>query len=192
MNAEWHQSWLSTKILSRYDNEYPSFLTPHWTQVTSKKYGSLPVVAVVVGSWVWVVDCELPNQNHIQLLCFWVAAWLFECTVEATRLIMKILFSESHLPSIKPLLSVLYRVSLFIIEWGLKGWSWGYFYLSRLLPSHRISGQHQEGRLGHEFNALNLLLKSPQIVSGVYSSSKLTVLLLMTSFYHHLEAFNAA
>lgn len=71
-----------------------------------QKTMSLPVVAVVVSSWVWVVGCELPNQDHIQLFCFWAVAWLFEYTVEATRLIMKIVFSEIHMSPIKPVVSV--------------------------------------------------------------------------------------
>lgn len=127
---------MPARMLSRYENEHPS-LTPHWRQVTSKRYDSLPAVDVVVGSWVCVVDCELPNQNHIQLFCFWVAAWLFEGTVEATRLIMKISFSEISLSSIKPVLSALYRI----------------FLLSFQPPNISQNSRIQNSRLEHWFNA---------------------------------------
>jgi hypothetical protein len=127
-----------------------------------------------VGSWVWVVDCELPNQDHIQLFCFWAAAWLFECTVEATRLIMKIVFSEIHLYETCVLCPN--RISLFIIEWGFQKGSWGHFYISRLLLSSRISGQHQQGRLGHEVSASWSSTQPLSIMSRANSSSKVTLM----------------
>lgn len=142
---------MPARMLSLYENEHPS-LTPHWKQVTSKRYDNLPAVDVAVGSWVCVVDCELPNQNHIQLFCFWVAAWLFECTVEATRLIMKISFSEISLSSIKPVLSALYRIFLFIIEWGFKKRSQAPL-LSFQPPNISQDCRTQNSRLEHWFNA---------------------------------------
>lgn len=150
---------MPTRMLSRYENEHPS-LTPHWRQVTSKRYDSLPAVDVVVGSWVCVVDCELPNQNHIQLFCFWVAAWLFEGTVEATRLIMKISFSETSLSSIKPVLSALYRIFLFIIEWGFKKRSQTPL-LSFQPPNISQNCRTQNSRLEHWFNAFQSSTPTP-------------------------------
>lgn len=66
--------------------------TWHWGQWRNRRHNGLPVVVAAV--WSWVLGCELPNQDHIQLVCSWTAAWLFECTVEVTGSIMKIPFSE--------------------------------------------------------------------------------------------------
>lgn len=87
-----------------------------------------PAVAVVEESW--VVGCELPNQDHIQLFCSWVVAWLLECTVGVTGSTMKISFSEFC--SVELLLSVL---SVYITEGRLEKESQSRLYLSNLLKS---------------------------------------------------------
>lgn len=192
-----YQALMSARMLSIYDSEHLSSLTPLWRWVIINKYESLPVVAVLVGSWVWVVDCELPNQDHIQLFCFWAPAWLFEYTVEATRLIMKIVFSEIRLSSIKPVFSVLIEYLILIIGWGLKKGSWDHFYISSPLPSSRISGQHQEDRLGNEFSASQSSIQPPNHVQSHLNQQsncdgKGFALLLMASFSYDLEVFHAA
>lgn len=159
---------MPAQMLSLCDNEHPS-LTPHWRQVTSKRYESLPAVDAV-GSWVCVVDCELPNQNHIQLFCFWVAAWLFECTVEATRLIMKISFSEIPLSSIKP---VLYENISIIIERGFSKRSEAPL-LSFQPPNISQDCRAPNSRLRHWFNASQSSTPMPQVMTKEISSSELT------------------
>lgn len=157
---------------------------------------SLPVVAVVVGSWVWVVDCELPNQDHIQLFCFWAVAWLFEYTVEATRLIMKIVFSEIHLSSIKPVVSVLieylyYRMK--ILKGKLRPLL--YFQAPTIYQNLRTASKRQIRAWIQSFsvfysNPLNHV--QSQLTHQSNCDRERFAFLLMASFSHDLEVFSAA